>query len=53
MSNTIKQEFEKLFIKPFQKNVGEFNKMQLGGMEVRDYMMLDWFELKLKEQKIK
>src|SRR3990167_285794 len=46
----LKEEFEKLFIKPFQKNKMSFNKMQLGGIEVRDYLILNWFKQKLKEK---
>ena len=44
----ILEEFEKKFVKPFQKNK-EFNEIQLGAIEVRDQMMFDWFQSKLSK----
>ena len=43
-----REEFEKKFVKPFQKNK-EFNEIQLGAIEVRDQMMFDWFQSKLSK----
>ncbi|HZX14953.1 MAG TPA: hypothetical protein VFF49_11215 [Thermodesulfobacteriota bacterium] len=45
----MKKEFIKKFVKPFQNNK-DFNEMQLGAIEIRDHMMFDWFDQKLKER---
>ena len=45
----LKKEFERKFVKPFQKNK-DFNELQLGTLEIRDYLMFEWFEKALQER---
>ena len=45
----LKKSFEKKFVKPFQKNK-DFNELQLGTIEIRDYLMSKWFEKALQDR---